>query len=98
MGNRSSKTRKVPDIQQGSLLDLESAVRPKPPHEVINHVRFDQGNRARLFIGAVPLEKYLREGNMKWVLRLAALLDEVNWSAFEASYQPGGRPPLHPSA
>lgn len=96
MGNRSSKTRKVPDIQQGSLLDVESAMRPKPPHEVINHVRFDQGNRARLFIGAVPLEKYLREGNMKWVLRLATLLDEVNWTAFEAGYQPGGRPPLHP--
>jgi transposase len=90
---RSTKTRKVPDVQQGSLLDVAPA---KGPHEVINSVRFDQGNRARLFVGATPLEKFLREGSMKWVLRLAALLDELNWSAFEAAYQPGGRPPLHP--
>lgn len=33
---------------------------------------------------------------MKWVLRLAALVDELDWAAFEAAYQPGGRPPLHP--
>jgi transposase len=90
---RSTKTRKVPDVQQGSLLDVAPV---KTKHAVINSVRFDQGNRARLFIGATPLERFLREGSMKWVLRLAALLDEFDWSAFEAAYQPGGRPPLHP--
>lgn len=90
---RSTKTRKVPDVQQASLLDVAP---DKAPHPVINSVRFDQGNRARLYIGATPLEKFLREGSMKWVLRLAALLDELDWSAFEAAYQPGGRPPLHP--
>jgi hypothetical protein len=89
----TTKTRKVPEVQQASLLDVAPA---KPPHPVVNSVRFDQGNRARLFIGATPLEKYLREGNMKWVLKVATLMDEVNWSAFEAAYQPGGRPPLHP--
>lgn len=96
MGNRSTKTQKVPDVQQGSLLDVESAMRPRQPHEVINHVRFDQGNRTRLFIGSLSLEKYLGEGRMKWVLKLALLLDEVNWKPFEAAYHPGGRPPLHP--
>jgi transposase len=90
---RSTKTRKVPDVQQGSLLDVAPA---KAPHPVVNNVRFDQGNRARLYVGAVPLEKFLREGSMKWVLRLAALLEELDWSSFEAAYQPGGRPPLHP--
>jgi len=91
--SRSTKTRRVPEVRQASLLDVAPT---KTPHAVIKEVRFDQGNRARLYIGATTLEKYLREGNMKWVLRLAALVDELDWSAFEASYQPGGRPPLHP--
>ena len=93
MANRSTKTHKVPEVQQASLLDVAPS---KVPHPVINSVRFDQGDRARLFIGAVPLERYLREGRMKWVLRLSTLLDGVDWSAFEAAYRPGGRPPLHP--
>src|SRR3989338_5515391 len=93
MGNRSTKTHKVPEVQQASLLDVAPS---KVPHPVINSVRFDQGDRARLFIGAVPLERYLREGRMKCVLRLSTLLDGVDWSAFEAAYRPGGRPPLHP--
>lgn len=80
-------------MRQASLLDVAPA---KAPHAVIKEVRFDQGNRARLYIGATPLERYLREGSMKWVLRLAALVDELDWGAFEAAYQPGGRPPLHP--
>ena len=60
-------------------------------------MRFEKGDRARLYVGAIPLEKYLRDGGLKWVLRLAAVLDELDWKHFEASYKPGGRPPLHPA-
>jgi hypothetical protein len=92
----STKTRKLPEVQQSSLLDVEPS--PAPAREGRDEpVRFDRGDRARLFIGAVRLEKYLRDDGLKWVLRLAAVLDELSWKAFEASYKPGGRPPLHPS-
>lgn len=59
-------------------------------------VVFDRGNRGRLFVGAVPLGRYLEGEGLEWILRLATLMDELDWSAFEASYKPGGRPPLHP--
>lgn len=93
MGKRSSKTHRVPEVRQASLLEVGQS---SSPHPVIERVRFDMGDRARLFVGAVPLEKYLEAEGLKWVLRLASLMEEVDWSAFEASYKPGGRPPLHP--
>jgi len=93
MGKRSTKTHKVPEVRQASLLEVGQS---KAPHPVIEGVRFDRGDRARLFVGAVPLQKYLEAEGLKWVLRLASLMDELDWSAFEASYKPGGRPPLHP--
>jgi transposase len=92
---RSTKTQKVPEMQQGSLLDVAPT---KAPHAVCNEVRFDQGDRARLFIGATPLGTFLQEGKgrMRWVLRLAEAVEELDWSAFVRVYKPGGRPPLHP--
>lgn len=93
---RSTKTRKLPDVQQSSLLDV--GLSPVPASEICDGpVRFDRGNRARLFVGAVPLERYLRDDGLRWVLRLASVIDELDWKTFEASYKPGGRPPLHPS-
>lgn len=93
MGKRSTKTHKVPEVRQASLLDVPEV---KVPHSVIGGVRFDRGDRARLFVGTVPLASYLEVEGLRWVLRLASLMDELDWSAFEASYKPGGRPPLHP--
>ena len=86
MGKRSSKTHRVPEVRQASLLEVGQS---SSPHPVIERVRFDMGDRARLFVGAVPLEKYLEAEGLKWVLRLASLMEEVDWSAFEASYKPG---------
>lgn len=93
MGKRSTKTHKVPEVRQASLLEVGQS---QAPHPIIEGVRFDRGDRARLFVGIVPLAKYLEAEGLKWVLRLATLMDELDWSAFEASYKPGGRPPLHP--
>jgi transposase len=76
-------------------LDTPVATKKRRP-ELIDRVLFDLGDRGRLFVGTTPLEKYLRDGGLKWVLRLAALLEELDWKAFEASYQSGGRPGLHP--
>jgi transposase len=93
MSKRSAKTHKLPDVQQGSLLDVPESRGPRP---VIEEVHFEMGDRARLFVGAVPLYKYLKEEGLSWVLRLGEILSEVDWKPFEASYRPGGRPPLHP--
>lgn len=95
MAKSSTKTRKLPDVRQVSLLDAPATEQKRRP-ELIDRVLFDLGDRGRLYIGTVPLERYLRDGGLKWVLRLAALLEELDWKAFEASYQPGGRPGLHP--
>ena len=79
MGKRSTKTRKVPETRQGSLLEVAPAAPRERPEQ---RVRFEQGDRSRLFVGAVPLGKYLEEEGLKWVNRLAALMDEFDWRAF----------------
>jgi transposase len=49
-----------------------------------------------LFVGAQRLEVYLSNNDMGWVLRLATLLRDFNYSAFERAYRPTGRRALHP--
>lgn len=94
MAKASTRTKKLPEIRQGSLLEVRAS--PAPAPRTKERVHFENGDRARLFVGAVPLEKFLEAGGLKWVLRLAKLMEELDWTAFEASYKPGGRPPLHP--
>ena len=89
----SKRTHKVPDVQQASLLEVPESRTPRP---VVERVQFDMGDRARLFVGAVPLERYLKDEDLGWVLKLGELLAELDWKPFEASYKPGGRPPHHP--
>jgi hypothetical protein len=43
-----------------------------------------------LLIGAQRLELYLSDSGMGWVVRLAALLKEIDYSAFKRAYQPTG--------
>src|SRR5215469_1566833 len=49
-----------------------------------------------LFVGAQRLEVYLSDNGMGWVLRLATLLKDFDYSAFERAYKPTGRRALHP--
>ena len=49
-----------------------------------------------LFVGAQRLEAYLDDNGLGWVVRLAALLKELDYSAFARAYQPTGRRALHP--
>jgi transposase len=49
-----------------------------------------------LFVGAQRLEVYLSDHCMGWVLRLAGLLKDFDYSAFERIYKPTGRRALHP--
>ena len=49
-----------------------------------------------LFVGTQRLEVYLSESGMGWVLRLSALLKDLDYSAFMRAYQPIGRHAHHP--
>jgi hypothetical protein len=49
-----------------------------------------------LFVGAQRLEVCLSESGMGWVLRLATLLKDLDYSALVRAYQPIGRRALHP--
>jgi transposase len=90
---KSTKTHRVPEVRQASLLEVPES---RSPHPVIETVRFDMGDRARLFVGTVALDKYLEAEGLSWVLKLASLLGELDWKPFETAYKPGGRPPIHP--
>lgn len=90
---KSTKTHRLPEVRQASLLDVPES---RSPHPVIETVRFDMGDRRRLFVGTVALDKYLEAEGLNWVLKLAALLEELDWKPFETAYKPGGRPPIHP--
>jgi hypothetical protein len=93
MARGRNKTQRVPEMRQSSLLDV-----PEAPSQrsVVSAVRFDLGDRGRLFVGGLPLWKYLEKAQLRWVLRLAELLEQLDWSAFESAHKGGGRPPLHP--
>jgi len=76
-------------------LDVKALEKEREPWSRAS-VCFEAGSRAGLYVGAKPLKEYLEEVEERWVLRLGELLDGLDWGAFEAAYQPGGRPPLHP--
>jgi len=85
----------LPDLRQGALLEVTPSTKVdevSAPKAVV----FEEGDSARLYVGNVPLWKYLEDGPERWVLRLGQLLEGLDWARFEAAYKPGGRPPLHP--
>ena len=93
MKRRTNKTQRLPDLRQASLLEVAESPSPR---QLANSVRFDLGDRGRLFVGGMPLWKYLENAGLRWVLRLAEVLEQLDWTSFEAAHKGGGRPPLHP--
>jgi transposase len=69
----------------------ESARGEVPPRAV----QFQEGTR-RLYVGEQSLEQYLEVRGLKAVRVLKELMEQLDVSAFEGAYKPGGRPPLHP--
>jgi transposase len=50
----------------------------------------------QLFVGAQRLDDYLREAGLGWVLRLSAVLAELDLTVLTARYQATGRSAFHP--
>ena len=57
---------------------------------------FLEADPHELFVGAQRLEVYLTDNGMGWVLQLAGLLKNFDYSAFERIYKPRVRRALHP--
>jgi len=58
--------------------------------------RFVDPEPRELFVGARRLDVYLRESGLGWVIKLAGLLGELDFSLLTRAYQPTGRKAFHP--
>ena len=87
----------MPDTAQQALGLEECASEPEAgaAERLRPAVQFEEGTR-RLYVGGESLEQYLEERGLKAVKVLKELMEQVDVSAFEGAYKPGGRPPLHP--
>jgi transposase len=91
------RTGRLVETAQGSF-GFEESEAPSSPEVAEGPVRFERGQRQRLFIGDTPLPRYLESVGQGWVAQLVHFLqEEVDFAPFEAAYKPGGRPPFHPS-
>lgn len=94
------KTKRVPnDAQRGfSFAGELGPVRPPAPGEIRNEAlaAFAEGNRYLLWVGNVPLEKYLVDRGLQWVIELERRISQTDLLPLMEAYRFGGRPPIHP--
>lgn len=81
-------------MQRGFVFE-ELGGQSRAPEERGCRVQFEEGHR-RQYVGEVPLEQYLEQCGLKAVRVLRELMEQVDVSAFEEAYKPGGRRPIHP--
>jgi transposase len=94
---KKRRARGVPETAQQALGLEEGASEPQRERAEgpQRAVQFQEGKR-RLYVGGQSLEQYLEERGLRAVRVLKQLMEQVDLSAFEAAYKPGGRPPVHP--
>ncbi len=92
------KHNEVPETAQLSMIPAASrdAVAAKTKSLAASPDRFLRGDPDRLFIGNVPLARYLKQANRGWVLSFRERLFEQDGNAFYNKYKPYGRKPYHP--
>ena len=77
----------------GFAVAASDAVKREPGRD---EERFLTGAGGEFYIDAQRLDQYLEASQQGWVLRLRALLSELDYSQFTCRYQETGRRPLHP--
>lgn len=91
----SGETRRIESNAQSSFgfeAPAEVAgVEPAPSEE-----DFVTGAEGEFFIGAQRLDEYLAANQQGWVVRLKALVDELDYAEFTGRYSRTGRRALHP--
>lgn len=102
MGTRGKKqpARRLPDMKPARR-PAQEVKRPESKLEQVQveglgTLRFVVGDRQRLHIGEQPLERYLKEAGLGWVVKLGGWLEQMDWASFYRAYKPGGRAALHP--
>jgi transposase len=86
------------DPQLGLLPDHDI---PAPPATVASkpdRVRFIDNDPREIRVGANRLDEHLKQMGVTDALVVREVLGKADWSVFEASYEPGGRPPYAPRA
>jgi len=94
---KKKQARGLPDtVQRGfGFGEEEAGLGRVRSEESGGGVKYEEG-QGRLYVGEVPLERYLESHGLEAVRVLKELMEELDVSAFEAKYKPGGRPPIHP--
>lgn len=59
---------------------------------------FEDPDPRGLWAGRSPLADHLKEAGLGWALAMRTFMRQQDWTAFEAAYKAGGRPPYHPAA
>ncbi len=88
------RAKRLPQSQQPGLFpqplpEIEAPLSPAT-------IQFLSPSPETIFIGEVPLRRYLREHDLGWVIRLRAELEAADLSALIAAYDPLGRRAIHP--
>lgn len=73
----------------------QAAVRLKPS-PATPKLKFNDPDPERLAFGDTSLRHYLIKAGLGFAIHTRTLFDELDFSAFEARYSPGGRPPYSP--
>lgn len=87
---------------QRSLFDElpEPAVKNEPLPEApdLTGIEFQDPDPRRIRLNEVRLDRHLEQTHQTAALKVRALLAEIDWTSFESSYRPGGRPAYAPRA
>jgi transposase len=86
-----NRDRQIPLFDEPPALVLSrSTLLPEPV------VRFVEPDPSELRMGSLRVSEHLRQMGIKEPLQVRELLLSLDWSAFEAAYSGGGRPPYAP--
>ena len=86
---------KIDRDRQGSLFESQESA-AKPPR-VARPARFNNPDPSEIRIGASRLDEHLKQVGERDALVVRALLQEQDWSVFEARYSAAGRHAYHPA-
>jgi len=94
-----AQSRNLPETEQPSLLFTEPI--PEQGERPGQQQRkspgsFQDPDPEHIFVGEVPLRKYLEQNDFGWVVRLRALISQSDFSGFLQVYDANGRKAIHP--
>jgi transposase len=88
--------RKVVRVQTSGQLSLLEEGDAQETAQPERHMRFDDPDPDQIYYADQKLRVFLEEGGLEFAFVMRRLFRQLDWSAFEARYTPGGRPPYAP--